>query len=120
TRSRCARSRRRSAKAVDKLRIVGRRPLEGELRVSGAKNAALPIMCAALLTPEPLALTNVPRLVGVAAMAEPLVRVGVAVERTPEGAMLLHAKPVSQPEAPYELVKPMRASVLVLGPLLAR
>ena len=105
---------------MEKLRITGGRPLEGELRVSGAKNAALPIMCAALLAPEPLALTNVPRLVDVATMAKLLARMGVAVERTAEGAMLLHAKTVSQPEAPYELVKTMRASVLVLGPLLAR
>jgi UDP-N-acetylglucosamine 1-carboxyvinyltransferase len=105
---------------MEKLRITGGRPLEGELRVSGAKNAALPIMCAALLTPGPLRLSNVPRLVDVSTMAKLLAQMGVEVERTAEGAMLLNAKAISSPAAPYELVKTMRASVLVLGPLLAR
>jgi UDP-N-acetylglucosamine 1-carboxyvinyltransferase len=104
---------------VDKLRIAGGRPLEGTVRVSGAKNAALPILCAALLTPKPLALTNVPRLMDIATMAKLLARMGVAVERG-DGEMTLDAARVSDPTAPYELVKTMRASVLVLGPLLAR
>jgi len=105
---------------VDKLRISGGRPLEGEIAVSGAKNAALPIMCAALLTDKPLALSNVPRLMDIATMAKLLGQMGVEVERSPQGEMRLNAKTLSDPTAPYELVKTMRASVLVLGPLLAR
>jgi UDP-N-acetylglucosamine 1-carboxyvinyltransferase len=104
---------------VDKLRIRGRRELQGEVRVSGAKNAALPIMCAALLTAQPLRLANVPRLMDVATMAKLLAQMGVAVERG-EGAMTLQAGALADPTAPYELVRTMRASVLVLGPLLAR
>jgi UDP-N-acetylglucosamine 1-carboxyvinyltransferase len=107
---------------VDKLRIRGGQPLSGEVRVSGAKNAALPILCASLLTPEPLHLTNVPRLMDVATMARLLVRMGVQVdrERPAQGEVVLRATALSEPTAPYELVKTMRASVLVLGPLLAR
>ncbi|HEY6821827.1 MAG TPA: UDP-N-acetylglucosamine 1-carboxyvinyltransferase [Burkholderiales bacterium] len=119
-RFRCARSRRRSGKAVDKLRIAGGRVLEGEVRVSGAKNAALPIMCAALLTAEPVQLGNVPRLVDVSTMAKLLVQMGVEVERPADDRVLLRARKISEPSASYELVKTMRASVLVLGPLLAR
>jgi UDP-N-acetylglucosamine 1-carboxyvinyltransferase len=104
---------------VDKLRITGGRPLEGEVRVSGAKNAALPIMCAALLTAKPLVLTNVPRLRDVLTMAKLLEQMGATVER-PEGRLVLQAKEIAEPTASYELVKTMRASVLVLGPLLAR
>ena len=90
------------------------------MRVSGAKNAALPIMCAALLTSKPLALANVPRLMDVSTMAKLLGQMGVAVERPADGRMKLHAAQVKDPTAAYELVKTMRASVLVLGPLLAR
>jgi UDP-N-acetylglucosamine 1-carboxyvinyltransferase len=104
---------------MDKLRITGGRPLEGEVRVSGAKNAALPIMCAALLTDRPLALANVPALADVATAARLLGQMGVAVERR-GGRMTLDARRIAQRVAPYELVKTMRASVLVLGPLLAR
>jgi UDP-N-acetylglucosamine 1-carboxyvinyltransferase len=104
---------------VDKLRIRGRVPLEGEARVSGAKNAALPIMCAALLSAGPLRLTNVPKLMDVATMAKLLRQMGVSVERG-EGGMTLQAGQIVDPTASYELVKTMRASVLVLGPLLAR
>jgi UDP-N-acetylglucosamine 1-carboxyvinyltransferase len=104
---------------MDKLRITGGRPLEGEVRVSGAKNAALPIMCAALLTSKPMTITNVPRLRDVSTMARLLAEMGVAVERS-EGKMVLQAKQIAEPTASYELVKTMRASVLVLGPLLAR
>jgi UDP-N-acetylglucosamine 1-carboxyvinyltransferase len=105
---------------VDKLRITGGRPLEGEVTVSGAKNAALPILCAALLTDKPLTLANVPRLMDIATMAKLLGQMGVEVERSDQGGMRLHARHISNPTAPYELVKTMRASVLVLGPLLAR
>ena len=104
---------------MDKLRITGGRPLEGEVRISGAKNAALPIMCAALLSAKPLSLTNVPRLMDTSTMTKLLGQLGVEVERG-DGRMVLQAKTVSRPIAPYELVKTMRASVLVLGPLLAR
>jgi UDP-N-acetylglucosamine 1-carboxyvinyltransferase len=105
---------------VDKLRITGGRPLEGEIAVSGAKNAALPIMCAALLTARPLSLSNVPRLMDVATMARLLGRMGVQIERPSQNQLSLTAEAVTDPTAPYELVKTMRASVLVLGPLLAR
>ncbi|HZQ73329.1 MAG TPA: UDP-N-acetylglucosamine 1-carboxyvinyltransferase [Burkholderiales bacterium] len=105
---------------MDRLRIEGGRPLEGEVRISGAKNAALPIMCAALLSGEPLELTRVPRLVDVSTMAKLLAQMGVEVERAGEEQMRLAARRVTDPSAPYELVKTMRASVLVLGPLLAR
>ena len=104
---------------MDKLRIRGGKPLEGELAVSGAKNAALPIMCAALLTEKPLSLANVPRLMDISTMARLLGQMGVAVERS-SASMRLNAEKISNPAAPYDLVKTMRASVLVLGPLLAR
>ena len=104
---------------MDKLKITGGRPLQGEVRVSGAKNAALPIMCAALLSAKPLALGNVPRLRDVSTMAKLLAQMGVVVERGDQKTVL-HARSISDPTAAYELVKTMRASVLVLGPLLAR
>src|ERR1043166_7721290 len=104
---------------MDKLRISGGGPLDGEVTVSGAKNAALPIMCAALLTPKPLALSNVPRLMDVSTMAKLMGRMGVAVERSGDSMQLSAAK-IEDPTAPYELVRTMRASVLVLGPLLTR
>jgi UDP-N-acetylglucosamine 1-carboxyvinyltransferase len=105
---------------VDKLKITGGRPLEGEIRVSGAKNAALPVMCAALLTDKPLTVTNVPLLHDVSTMAKLLEEMGLRVERSPEGRVVLHAPTINEPTASYERVKTMRASVLVLGPLLAR
>jgi UDP-N-acetylglucosamine 1-carboxyvinyltransferase len=104
---------------VDKLRITGGRALEGEIRISGAKNAALPIMCAALLTAKPLTVTNVPRLRDVVTMARLLAQMGVAVEQGNE-KIILDAGNIAEPTAAYDLVKTMRASVLVLGPLLAR
>jgi UDP-N-acetylglucosamine 1-carboxyvinyltransferase len=104
---------------VDKLRIEGGFRLSGEAPVSGAKNAALPLMCAALLTPEPLSLSNVPRLRDVATMARLLGETGVRVERDAD-RMTLCAERIERPEAPYDLVKTMRASILTLGPLLAR
>jgi UDP-N-acetylglucosamine 1-carboxyvinyltransferase len=105
---------------VDKLRIRGGRPLEGEVRVSGAKNAALPIMCAALLSEQPVRLSNVPQLMDVRTMAKLLRQMGVAAEAHVDGRMVLHAARITEPTAGYDLVKTMRASVLVLGPLLAR
>ncbi|MDX1374822.1 MAG: UDP-N-acetylglucosamine 1-carboxyvinyltransferase [Burkholderiales bacterium] len=105
---------------MEKLLIRGGVPLEGEIAISGAKNAALPIMCAALLTPEPLRLENVPRLMDVRTMTQLLERMGVAVHAPGPGALELTAQRIADPSAPYELVRTMRASVLVLGPLLAR
>ena len=104
---------------MDKLLIRGGRPLHGEVLVSGAKNAALPELCAALLTDQPVTLENVPRLQDVSTMVRLIENMGVAVQR--EGSQLrIDASELSSPEAPYELVKTMRASVLALGPLLAR
>jgi UDP-N-acetylglucosamine 1-carboxyvinyltransferase len=104
---------------MDKLVIEGGARLEGEAQVSGAKNAALPIMCAALLTGEPLRLEGVPRLNDVRTMQALLVQMGVAAESS-GGALTLAARKIADPRAPYELVKTMRASILALGPLLAR
>ena len=106
---------------MDQLLIHGGRPLSGTVTISGAKNAALPEMCAALLTSEPVQLTNVPRLHDVRTMRRLLEHMGVLVETHGErGGMGFAAPDTLEPEAPYELVKTMRASVLVLGPLLAR
>ncbi len=104
---------------MDKLLIDGGARLEGAIDVSGAKNAALPILCAALLTPEPVVLTNVPRLNDVRTMQALLAQMGVAAERD-DGRLTLSAASIDWPLAPYELVKTMRASILALGPLLAR
>ena len=105
---------------MDKLLIRGGRRLSGEVRISGAKNAALPELCAALLTEEPVHLSNVPGLQDVATMLQLIRNMGVAVEQHDDGRASVHARGLSNPEAPYELVKTMRASVLALGPLLAR
>ncbi|MCA0325924.1 MAG: UDP-N-acetylglucosamine 1-carboxyvinyltransferase [Proteobacteria bacterium] len=106
---------------MDKLLIRGGRPLRGEVMISGAKNAALPEMCATLLTEEPVTLLNVPRLHDVRTMRQLLDNMGVTTETLGErGGMRFHASEPIKPEAPYELVKTMRASVLALGPLLAR
>ena len=105
---------------MDKLAIDGGTPLYGEVRASGAKNAALPILCAALLAPEPLELTNVPRLNDVGTMRGLLAQMGVGVDASVAGAVTLDAASIDWPLAPYELVKTMRASILALGPLLAR
>jgi UDP-N-acetylglucosamine 1-carboxyvinyltransferase len=105
---------------VDQLVIRGGKPLAGEARVSGAKNAALPLMAAALLTEEPLELANAPRLVDVRTIARLLRHMGVEVAGDGTPDVRLQASAISRPEAPYDLVKTMRASVLVLGPLVAR
>ncbi|HMM72373.1 MAG TPA: UDP-N-acetylglucosamine 1-carboxyvinyltransferase [Rhodocyclaceae bacterium] len=104
---------------MDKLAIEGGHRLEGEVAISGAKNAALPILAACLLTPDPLELHNVPDLRDVSTMLELLARMGVRVERMGD-RVRLEARQIEQALAPYELVKTMRASILVLGPLLAR
>ncbi|WP_326536280.1 UDP-N-acetylglucosamine 1-carboxyvinyltransferase [Pseudorhodoferax sp.] len=105
---------------MDKLLIRGGRRLSGEVRISGAKNAALPELCAALLTEEPVQLSNVPHLQDVATMLQLIRNMGVAVESHEDGRVAINARALSKPEAPYELVKTMRASVLALGPLLTR
>lgn len=104
---------------MDKLRIKGGGPLRGEVKVSGAKNAALPILCAALLGSGELELDNVPQLHDVATMIRLLEQLGVRVVRAGD-RVTLDAGAISSHEAPYELVKTMRASILVLGPLVAR
>ena len=104
---------------MDKLLIRGGRQLHGEVEISGAKNAALPELCAALLTADPVTLDNVPRLQDVATMIK-LIR-NMRVDVQTEGHQVrIDASMLSFPEAPYEMVKTMRASVLALGPLLAR
>ena len=105
---------------MDKLLIRGGRPLQGTVMISGAKNAALPELCAALLTAEPVTLRNVPRLQDVATMLKLIRNMGVSTQQADDGSVLLDASALNKPEAPYELVKTMRASVLALGPLLAR
>ena len=105
---------------MDKLLIKGGKPLAGTVEISGAKNAALPELCAALLTADEVTLRNVPRLQDVATMLKLVRNMGVEAERSDDGTVRLNAGPLSSPEAPYELVKTMRASVLALGPLLAR
>ena len=104
---------------MDKLVIVGGQRLSGEVAISGAKNAALPILCAALLSAEPLELTNVPDLNDIGTMLKLLEQMGVKVERDGH-RVVLDAGGLNNPVAPYEMVKTMRASILVLGPLTAR
>ncbi|MER2551920.1 MAG: UDP-N-acetylglucosamine 1-carboxyvinyltransferase [Thauera sp.] len=104
---------------MDKLLIEGGARLAGEVAISGAKNAALPILCAALLTAEPVTFTNVPRLNDIDTLLELLGQMGVRIAR--EGnTVTLDASGLNNPVAPYEMVKTMRASILVLGPLVAR
>ncbi len=106
---------------MDRIRIRGGRPLSGEIAICGAKNAALPLMAAGLLTEQRLTLTNVPRLADIDTMRSLLEQHGIAVEPLGnEGRMLSLGGPITSTEAPYEIVRKMRASVLVLGPLLAR
>ncbi|HVB88336.1 MAG TPA: UDP-N-acetylglucosamine 1-carboxyvinyltransferase, partial [Candidatus Dormibacteraeota bacterium] len=107
---------------MDQFKIHGGRTLNGQVRISGAKNAALPAMAAALLTPEPVHLENIPHVRDIITMAKLLAHMRCRVESPdiPPSAFTIQAETVSLTEAPYELVKTMRASVLTLGPLLAR
>jgi UDP-N-acetylglucosamine 1-carboxyvinyltransferase len=104
---------------MDKLLIQGGNRLHGDINISGAKNAALPILCAGLLTAGDLELTNVPHLHDVATMLKLLKETGLQVKQDGD-AVTLNGANIDKLEAPYELVKTMRASILVLGPLLAR
>ncbi len=105
---------------MDKLLIEGGAPLSGEVNISGAKNAALPLLCAALLTDQPLHLSNVPHLNDVSTMLRLLVQMGVDVTLDEKNGIVLNAGGLNKPEAPYDMVKTMRAAILTLGPLLAR
>jgi UDP-N-acetylglucosamine 1-carboxyvinyltransferase len=108
---------------MDKLRMVGGTPLKGEVKIAGAKNAALPILCACLLTDQPVVLRNVPDLQDVRTMLKLLQEIGVTVsfpDATDRSHIVLNAAVIKSSEATYEMVKTMRASILVLGPLLAR
>jgi len=104
---------------MQKLSIRGGTPLSGEVRVAGAKNAALPILASALLTAAPVRLRNIPQLNDVSTMVRLLERMGVKAEVSPH-EVSLDARLVAEPFAPYDLVKTMRASILALGPLVAR
>ena len=103
-----------------RLEIEGGVPLSGTVTVSAAKNATLPALAAALLTSQPLVIENPPALADVATMTRLLARLGAVVSRDTNGATRVQVEQVASSEAPYELVSTMRASVLVLGPLLAR
>jgi UDP-N-acetylglucosamine 1-carboxyvinyltransferase len=105
---------------MDILRITGGSRLQGEVTISGAKNAALPILCASLLTADTITMTNVPELNDIATTLKLLSQMGVRCTRESNGTVNITANDVTTLEAPYELVKTMRASILVLGPLLAR
>ncbi|MGH7211706.1 MAG: UDP-N-acetylglucosamine 1-carboxyvinyltransferase, partial [Acetobacteraceae bacterium] len=106
--------------ALDRIRIRGGRPLSGEILIGGAKNAALPLMAAGLLTDQRVVLTNVPRLDDIATMSLLLAQHGVAVDPIADGRILSLGGAITNNEAPYDIVRKMRASFLVLGPLLAR
>jgi len=105
---------------VDKFIITGNGPLRGEVRASGAKNAALPILCASLLIDDTLAIRNLPHLWDVSTTRRLLEQMGVAVRAPEPGRVEINAASITTCVAPYELVKTMRASILVLGPLLAK
>jgi len=105
---------------MDKIVVEGGQPLQGEVRISGAKNAVLPILCAALLADEPVSITNVPRLHDVRTTLRLLGELGAGIQASEDYAIRIDPRSVHSHVAPYELVKTMRASVLVLGPLVAR
>ncbi len=105
---------------MDRFIIRGGARLDGEIRISGAKNAALPILAATLLTPDTVRIGNVPRLHDIATMIKLLSSMGVELHADEQGEVLARAARVTDFSAPYDLVKTMRASILVLGPMLAR
>jgi UDP-N-acetylglucosamine 1-carboxyvinyltransferase len=105
---------------MDRILIKGGTPLNGTVQINGAKNSALKLMAASLLSDAPLCLTNMPDLADTRFMAHLLAHLGVEVERPKATQMVLHAKTIAEPYAPYDLVRKMRATFNVLGPLLAR
>ncbi len=105
---------------MDKLRVTGNGPLRGSVRISGAKNAALPILCSSLLVKAPVTFTNVPQLNDTRTIVRLLNQMGVTASRTESHRIEIDASTLTKPVAEYDLVKTMRASVLVLGPLVAR
>ena len=105
---------------MDKFFIDGGEALRGCVHISGAKNAALPALAACLLTSEPVVLDRIPRVKDIRTMQTLLAHTGAVVEESGENVVRVHSKEIARPEAPYEVVKTMRASSLVLGPLLAR
>jgi len=107
---------------MDRFRITGGKPLEGTVRISGAKNAALPTMAAALLTAEPVHLKNIPRVRDIITMGQLIAHTNARVETpdVPPTDLTIEARNITDAEAPYELVRTMRASILMLGPLVAR
>ena len=107
---------------MDRFRIIGGQPLEGTVRIGGAKNAALPAMAAALLTTEPVHLQNIPRVRDIITMSKVIAHTSVHVETPdlPPTDLTIQAQTITDAEAPYELVRTMRASILMLGPLVAR
>jgi len=107
---------------MDRFRITGGRRLEGTVRISGAKNAALPAIAAALLTAEPVYLKNIPRVRDIITMSQLIAHTGARVEASdvPPTDLTVEARNICDAEAPYELVRTMRASILMLGPLVAR
>lgn len=105
---------------MDKFSIRGGTPLKGEIAVSGSKNSGLPALAACLLTDQPVVLHRVPRVRDIRTMKSLLASTGAKVDRRGSGPLSVHAERIVRPEAPYDLVKTMRASSLVLGPLVAR
>jgi UDP-N-acetylglucosamine 1-carboxyvinyltransferase len=105
---------------LQKLRINGRYPLNGEVNISGSKNAALPIMAACLLCSEEVVLDNIPALRDINTMIRLITYMGVKISKTSDNTVKINAHRIKEKFAPYDLVKTMRASILVLGPLLAR
>lgn len=105
---------------MDKLLIQGGRQLSGDVAISGAKNAALPILCASLLTSDPMHFLNVPHLNDISTLLRLIAQMGVEVTMEGNEGLVLDGCQLSNPLAPYDMVKTMRASILVLGPLLAR
>lgn len=105
---------------MDRIRIRGGKPLNGQIAISGAKNSALKLMAASLLTDEPLILSNMPRLADTRFMGQLLNHLGVETEEREGGVLFMHASALAEPFAPYDLVRKMRATFNVLGPLVAR
>jgi UDP-N-acetylglucosamine 1-carboxyvinyltransferase len=105
---------------MDRIRIIGGKRLEGEVEISGSKNASLPLMAATLLTEGPCRLDRIPRLADITTMAHMLEFIGADVKRGEDGVLTIHAQNLQVTEAPYDLMRKMRASIYVMGPLLAR